>query len=222
MEKALNVFNLQKLDNTEGIDRLLHSHQLLVNWCRKWSNELTEWSSFFDHYVFNPLFKRKAGNNYGLLKVHKSKQGILDEMPMRVITSIEQAPLQPLGWFIQFHLAPIAKTLLHCIPDVFGLLRFICKFNLIQLNSKNKVKLSNYIQILLDAVNMFPSVDTKKGVEINETYLTHFYQNYPEFVKRYKFPSVECIRDACFMTSSPKHSFFPPPTSSSSPSDIFR
>ena len=30
------------------------------------------------------------------------------------------------------------------------------------------------------------------------------------------------VRDACFMTSSPKHRFFPPPTSPSSPSYIFR
>lgn len=43
---------------------------------------------------------------------------------------------------------------------------------------------------------MFPSVDTDKGVEINESFLQHFYQNYPEFIKRYKFPSVDCIIDA--------------------------
>ena len=32
---------------------------------------------------------------------------------------------------------------------------------------------------------MFPSVDTDKWVKINETFLQHFYQNYPEFIKRY-------------------------------------
>ena len=168
----------------------------MIEWCRKYNNQIKHWKSYFEHFVFDPLYARKAGNNYGLLKVHKSKNNKLDEMPMRVITSIEQTPLYPLCYFIQHHLQPIAKTLTHCIPDVFGLLRFICKFNLLQLNSVNPIKLSNYKMLLLDVVNMFPSIDTTKGIKINGDYMRSFYEEYPEFIKRFNFPTVDCVIDA--------------------------
>ena len=92
MDKALSVFNLKRLDPSVSISKLIGAHKLMVEWCRKWSSELGEWKSFFNHYVFDPLYRRKAASNYGLLKVHKSKHGILSEMPMRIITSIEQTP----------------------------------------------------------------------------------------------------------------------------------
>ena len=101
----------------------------MIDWFRKYKDELQGWKSFFEHFINNPLYPHKPANIYALLKTHKSELNILEDMPLRLITSCEGTPLLPLNIFIQFYVQPVANTLPDRIPDVFIFAKSMIKFN---------------------------------------------------------------------------------------------
>ena len=123
--------------------------KLVKEWAVKWFN-LTELSKDWMKYIINE--KANPGKNATLYNTHKT--GI----PVRLLTSGYNTPIENLSRFIENVCAPLTESMRSRKKNTDHLLDIIDSLN-------DKGFPENTILVSFDVVNMFPSIDNENGIK---------------------------------------------------------
>ena len=139
------------------------------NWLNKWPEKITEeWKKFITPN------NSSAGKMYGMVKTHKN------DNPARVITSGCNTAIEKLSILVEKTLYPIADNLPSKIKDTNNILEIIDQLN-------EFVLTDNFVLVSFDAVNMFPSIDNRSGLESVKNIL---------IANEFDMDSTQCIVEA--------------------------
>ena len=117
------------------------------NWLNKWPKKIIEeWKKFITPN------NSSAGKMNGMVKTHKNGN------PVRVITSGCNTAIEKLFILVEKTLYPIVDNLPSKIKDTNNMLEIIDQLNEFALTD-------NFVLVSFDAVNMFPSIGNRPGLE---------------------------------------------------------
>ena len=114
---------------------------------------------------------------YGMVKTHKN------DNPVCVITSGYNTAIEKLSILVEKTLHPIADNLPSKIKDTNSMLEIIDQLN-------EFVLTDNFVLVSFDAVNIFPSIDKRTGLESVKNIL---------IVNEFDMDSTQCIVEAPYV-----------------------